>query len=88
MSELPEIFPVNIFTGVTGTKQLYEPHPDGGLTPIEATDKGDLTIRCPACEGPLARDVSLDTWKKTVIRCPNTDCGRIFSGEYYPPRIS
>jgi len=86
-SQDPPVFPVSEDTLVVATKnKTFELHPDGGLAPIRESDRGNITLPCPACGKVLIRNSGLDIWRRSVVRCPNLECKKVFSGELYPEK--
>lgn len=84
----PDVFPVSENALVVITKnKTYERHPSGeGLRPIRESDRGGITLPCPECGKPLVRDTTEALWRRSVVRCPNSECDKIFSGKLYPEK--
>ena len=80
----PRAYPIGAKPSGIELDLAYTAHPLGGLTPIDEEDRGDLFLACPACGGPLVRDVSSALWENSIVKCPNKACAKAFAGKDYP----
>ena len=67
------LFPSATFPPRAELQATYRIHADGGLTPIKAGGRGDLTARCPyeGCDAILVREASADALSQGYFQCPS-----------------
>jgi predicted RNA-binding Zn-ribbon protein involved in translation (DUF1610 family) len=72
--------PIAVFVTMT------EPHPLGGVTPMKATDKGDVSAECPSCGEILVRDATPRALAMVSVVCPK--CHTHSVGALHPYRAA
>lgn len=53
---------------------IFEPHPDGGVTPSKPEDRGNLDVPCPHCGEIVVRRVSAMVLARSQHHCEK--CGQ------------
>ena len=65
------LFPSATFPPRAELRATYRVHADGGLTPIKAGSRGNLTVHCPyeGCNAILIREVNADALADGYFQC-------------------
>ena len=71
LQHAPTLHPSDTFPPRADLHVTYRAHPKGGFTPIDASGKGILTVRCPYpdCRAVLIREVNASTLADGYFQC-------------------
>ncbi|HET9004809.1 MAG TPA: hypothetical protein VFN39_12465 [Gemmatimonadaceae bacterium] len=72
LQHAPTLYRADTFPPRADLQVTYRAHPKGGFTPIDASSKGILTVRCPYsdCRAVLIREVNASALADGYFRCP------------------